>query len=382
MGQCWVNLKAMNQLTWVEISKEALKHNIRQFRGLVGSNHVLAPCIKANAYGHGLIECGRIFLEAGADWLAVNALYEAIKLREAGIESPIYILGYVPLDDLELATDFRLIVYNLETIERLGQIGKPVKVHIKVETGSNRQGVMIDDLLNYARYIGEFENIEIEGLTTHFANVEDTTDHSYAEGQLGKFSQAVEMLSAVGVDVPIKHCANSAATILFPKTHFQMVRTGIANYGMWPSNETYVSFLKERDGGFELKPAFNWKTKVAQIKTIPAGEYIGYGCTYRTTHETRLAILPIGYYDGYDRGVHGGHVLIKGKRAPIRGRICMNIMMVDVTHIEDAQIEDEVVLIGSQGDEKISAEDFAGWAGTINYEVTTRVNERIPRILV
>jgi len=372
----------MNELTWVEISRAALENNIRQFRELVGSDCLLSPCVKANAYGHGLVECGKIFIEAGADWLTVNSLYEALQLRKSGLICPICILGYVPLDDLYLASDFALVVYNRETIDKLGEIGSPVKVHIKIETGNNRQGIMIEDLLDYVKYINQYGNIEIQGMTTHFANIEDTTDHSYAEMQLKKFNDAIDLLEKNGINVPIKHCANSAATILFQKTHFQMVRTGLANYGMWPSNETYISFLKERNAGFELKPAFTWKTKIAQIKTIAAEEYIGYGCTYKTTHKTRLAILPIGYYDGYDRGVKDGYVLVRGKRAAIRGRICMNIIMVDVTHIPDAQIEDEVVLIGKQGEERISAEDFAKWAGTINYEITTRVNQRIPRVLL
>jgi alanine racemase len=251
-----------------------------------------------------------------------------------------------------------------------------------VETGNNRQGVFVKDLIEFVEFVKSFGNIEIEGLTTHFANVEDTTDHSYAELQLAKFNEGIKKLESIGVDVPIKHCANSAAAILFPKTHFQLVRVGIASYGMWPSNETYLSYLKEVGDGFKLMPALTWKTKIAQIKTIPAGEYIGYGCTYKTGHETKLAILPVGYYDGYDRGISGGHVLIRGKRAPVRGRVCMNIIMVEVTDIPEAKLEDEVILIGRSGDEEISAEQFGKWAGTINYEVTTRINERVPRIFV
>jgi len=161
-----------------------------------------------------------------------------------------------------------------------------------------------------------------------------------------------------------------------------MVRVGISCYGMWPSNETYLSHLKENKNNFQLVTAFTWKTKIVQLKTVPAGEHIGYGCTYKTPHETRLAILPIGYYDGYDRGISDGYVLIHGKRAAIRGRICMNIIMVDATDIPEAKLEDEVILIGRSGDEVITAEQFARWAGTINYEVTTRVNEKIPRIVV
>lgn len=371
-------------LNWVEISKEALSNNVKQFRRIIGENVLLCPCVKANAYGHGLVECSKTFIEAGANWLAVNSLYEAEALRAGGVVAPIYILGYVEMVELPRAVDLecRLVAYNREMIEALGAIGKPAKIHIKVETGNNRQGVFVKDLIEFVEFVKSFGNIEIEGLTTHFANVEDTTDHSYAELQLAKFNEGIKKLESIGVDVPIKHCANSAAAILFPKTHFQLVRVGIASYGMWPSNETYLSYLKEVGDGFKLMPALTWKTKIAQIKTIPAGEYIGYGCTYKTGHETKLAILPVGYYDGYDRGISGGHVLICGKRAPVRGRVCMNIIMVEVTDIPEAKLEDEVILIGRSGDEEISAEQFGKWAGTINYEVTTRINERVPRIFV
>jgi len=371
-------------LNWIEISKDALSNNIKQFRNIVGEEVLICPCVKANAYGHGLIESAKVFLDAGADWLAVNALYEAEELRANGVTAPIYILGYVELAELKRAVELgcRLVAYNREIIARLGEIGKPVKIHIKVETGNNRQGVLMKDLIEFVEYVKSFEHIEIEGLTTHFANVEDTTDHSYAELQLAKFNEAIKKIEGIGVHIPIKHCANSAAAILFPKTHFQMVRVGISSYGMWSSNETYLSYLKEVGDGFKLIPALTWKTKIAQIKVIPSGEYIGYGCTYKTGHETRLAILPVGYYDGYDRGAGNGYVLIHGKRAPIRGRICMNIMMVEVTDIPEAKLEDEVILIGRSGDDEINAEQFATWADTINYEVTTRINERIPRIFI
>jgi alanine racemase len=378
----------MNELCWVEISEEALKSNIKQIRGIIGNDVLLCPCVKANAYGHGLVECGKTFLEAGADWLGVNALFEAKALREAGVEAPIYILGYVPIDLLKEAVglDCRLVVYNKETIEKLGEVceksGKTVKVHIKTETGNNRQGVLKDDLVDFAKYISGFDGIEIEGISTHFANIEDTTDHSYAELQLARFMSEVRALDDAGIKIPIRHCANSAATILFKETRFEMVRPGISCYGMWPSSETYASYLQEVGDGFALTPAFTWKTKIAQIKTIEAGEMIGYGCTYKTSRETRLAILPVGYYDGYDRGVSGAHVLIHGKRARVRGRVCMNIIMVEISDIPEAVVEDEVVLMGRDGDEEISAELFASWAGTINYEVTTRINDRIPRVMV
>lgn len=372
----------MKDLTWVSVSKDSLKDNIYQFRKIVGKDKILCPCVKSNAYGHGIVDASKTFLKAGADWLSVNSIYEAETLRKAGIDAPIYILGYVPLDSLEqaISLDLRMVVYNKETIDAMGSIKKPVKIHLKVETGNNRQGLLLNDLVEFAKYINQFKNIEIEGIATHFANIEDTTDHSYAELQLNRFNEAVKALSDFGIKIPIRHSANSAATILFPETRFEMVRPGISCYGMWPSKETYISYLKEVGEGFELKPAFTWKAKIAQIKTIPVGEYIGYGCSFKTSHETRLAILPVGYYDGYDRCISGAHVLIHGKRASLRGRVCMNIIMVEVTDIPEAKVEDEVILMGKDGEEEISAELFAQWAGTINYEVTTRVNERIPRI--
>jgi alanine racemase len=200
--------------------------------------------------------------------------------------------------------------------------------------------------------------------------------------QIERFLQADQLLKDNGITVKIKHCANSAATILFPKTHFDMVRVGIASYGMWPSKETYVSYLQERNSGFELTPAFTWKAKIAQIKNVPAGEFIGYGCAFKTTHDTKLAIIPVGYYDGYDRGISNNYVLIHGKRAFLRGRVCMNMIMVDVTDIPEARLEDTVTLMGVDGEETITAEQFGTWAGTINYEVTTRVNDRILRAVV
>ncbi|MCK9185922.1 alanine racemase [Candidatus Gracilibacteria bacterium] len=378
----------MENLVWVEISKNALQSNINTFRNLVGKDTILCPCVKSNAYGHGLIETSKIFLESGADWLAVNALYEARSLRSAGVLAPIYVLGYIALSDLEevLNLDLRIVVYNKETVSRLGEIAekldKKAKIHIKIETGNNRQGVVAEEIEDFVKYILSFKNLEIEGLSTHFANIEDTKDHSYAEIQLKKFNEIVAMVENLEIKIPFKHCANSAATLLFPETHFEMVRPGISTYGMWPSDETFLSFSNERKMNISLVPALCWKTKIAQIKTVPSGEFIGYGCSYKTTRQTKIAILPVGYYDGYDRGINNAHVLIHGKRAALRGRVCMNIIMVDVTDIPEASLEDEVVLIGRDGDENISAEQFSKWADTINYEVTARINDRIPRIYV
>lgn len=399
----WYMNAMQKQLTWVEVSKKALTHNMEQFRGKIGPDVKLCPCVKANAYGHGLVETSKVFLEAGADWLAVDALYEAEALREAGVTAPIYIMGYTLLGDLERVweLDCRMVVYDEETVERLakiaaaaaaagdgaGKFDKPLNLHIKVETGNNRQGVRMENLVTFAQKIEAVDGLKVEGIGTHFANIEDTTDHSYAMEQLERFREAGKILKEAGIEVPMMHCANSAATILFDEVHFDLVRVGISNYGMWPSPETKVSYQQEHGNEFSLKPALTWKSVVAQVKNIPSGDFIGYGCTCRTTRETKMAIVPVGYYDGYDRHLsNNAHVLIRGRRAKVLGRVCMNIIMVDVSDIEGVCVEDEVVLMGRQefdgGADEISAEQFAAWIGTINYEVTTRINDRIPRVVV
>lgn len=380
-----------NFSSWVEVSSGALTHNIKQIKSRLSPGVLLCACVKANAYGHGLVETSKIFLEAGADWLSVNALYEAEALRAAGVTAPIYVMGYTLSSDLEKAfgLDVRLVVYNKETITKLGEIagklGKSIKLHIKIETGNNRQGVPISEVVDFANYIKSLKGLEIEGLATHFANIEDTTDHSFAFGQVEKFKKAAEDLEKAGIKIPVKHCANSAAAILYPELNFDMVRVGISTYGMWPSTETFVSYKNMQKNGFELKPALTWKSVVAQVKIVPKGEFIGYGCTCRTTRDIKMAVVPVGYYDGYDRSLSNNtYALVHGQRAKILGRVCMNIFMVDVTDIPEVKVEDEVVLLGTQTfdgiSDIISAEQFASFAGTINYEVTTRINERIPRV--
>lgn len=373
-------------LTWVEISRSNLAHNIQTFKKLVGKDRVLCPAVKANAYGHGLTVCGPLMVESGADWLGVNALFEAVALKEKGIKVPIYIMGYIALDELPVAVEngFHFVVYNGETLDALSAITKklqlPALTHLKVETGTHRQGVFAHELDKVLELYRNNPLLKLMGVATHFANIEDTTDHSYAEFQLQNFQKILDEIRARGFQPKYIHTANTAATMLFPKTHFTMVRTGIGNYGLWPSNETYVSSLKE-GGNILLKPVLTWKTRVAQVKKVSAGSYIGYGCTYKAGHDSLVAILPVGYYDGYDRrGLSNtAHVLIHGKRAPVRGRVFMNMVTVDVTDIADVKVEDEAVLLGKQDDEEVSAEQMAQWIGTINYEVTTRINEQITR---
>ena len=375
-------------MQWIEINSTALIHNIHQFRRLIGKDRKLLATVKANAYGHGLPEVAAIALRAGADWLGVHSIEEGVFLRKEKVDCPILVLGYVSLDDLGRAVkhDLRLTVYNPETIERLIELsphlGEKIRLHLKVETGTHRQGILEEDILSLVAKIQEHPDMILEGMSSHFANIEDTTDHSYARRQLDKFSSISQKLEQQGIAVPIKHIACTAATILFPETYFNMIRIGIGMYGLWPSKETYLSCILQNREPIRLRPVLAWKTRIAQIKDIPKGSYVGYGCTFRTTRKTRLAVLPLGYFDGYSRNFSNvAFVLIKGQRAPVRGRVAMDFIMTDVTDIPDAKIEDEVVLMGEDGGERITADDLAALAGTINYEIVARLNPLIPRIV-
>lgn len=366
--------------TWVEINKKALQNNISQFQKLIGSKIKLMAVVKANAYGHGLTGVAKIAARSGVDWLGVDSVDEAIEIRKAGIKAPILIMGYTLLSRLEdvIKHDFRQVVYNKETIERLRQ----GKAHLKVETGTSRQGVGKEELLKLAKFIKKYPQIEIEGIYTHYANIEDTTDHSYAQQQLKRFREAVSLLEKNNIKIPIKHTACSAAVILFPETYFNMVRLGISMYGLWPSKETFIS-AREMGRKINLEPVLAWKTIVAQIKNIKAGTPISYGLTERASQDSKIAILPVGYWDGYDRKLSGiANVLIRGKRCKVLGRVCMNMIMVDISHVPDVKLEDAVVLLGKQAGEQITAEELAQKIGTISYEVVTRINPLIPRIIV
>lgn len=368
----------------MEISHEALASNIKSFRRLVGKDVLLAPAVKANAYGHGLIEASRSFLKSGADFLCVNALYEAEALRKAGIKAPILIIGYTRLSELKkaVALDCDLIVYNLETVQALGKLGKKANIHLKIETGNHRQGVRLEDIPKVLEEFDKYKSLRMAGVSTHFANMEDRVNHKYALYQLREFKKAIRLLETAGHAPHYRHCANSAAAILLPEAHFNLVRIGISSYGLWPSDKT-LKAAEHAGIDITLKPALTWKTVVAQVKEVEKGAFIGYGCSYEMPAKGRIAVLPVGYYDGYVRLLSNkGHVLIHGKKAPIVGRVCMNMIMVDVTKIPEAKLEDEVVLIGRQKKEEITAEDMASLSQTINYEVTTRINDRIPRKLI
>jgi alanine racemase len=370
-------------MQWVELDRSALTSNIGQFRSLIGDKINFLAVVKANAYGHGILEISKLSLEAGVDWLGVHSLDEGLLLRQQGIDCPLIVLGYVSSQELEkaVALGLRLTVYNLDTIHLLAQISRRLKK--KVETGTHRQGIREEDVLPFLQEIQKHRYLVVEGLSSHFANIEDTTDHTYSRLQLKRFKRIIKKVEENNTEIPIKHIACTAATILFPDTYFDMVRVGIGMYGLWPSKETYLSSILQKRKPLFLKPVLSWKTRIAQIKKIPQGCFIGYGCTYRTTRETILGVLPVGYYDGYSRSLSNySYVLIKGHRAPLRGRICMDFIMVDITDIPGVNLEDEVILLGQEGEEVISADYLADLASTINYDIVTRINHLIPRVTI
>jgi alanine racemase len=375
-------------LNWIELDGSAVRWNLQQFRQRLGNSAALGAVVKSNAYGHGMLEVAALAREGGADWLCVNNLDEAVRLREAGHRVRILVMGSVPLDGLEGVVEhgLDLVVYNHETLEPLERAaarqGRRASLHLKVETGTQRQGIPEADVESLARRVQESPGLALAGICTHFANIEDSTDHSYAQQQILTFDRVAERLAAAGLEVPMRHAACSAAALLFTRTHLDLARIGISLYGLWPSKETYVACLERGKPALDLRPAMTWKTRVAQVKTVPEGSFIGYGCTYRTTRESRIAVLPVGYFEGYDRGLSGvAHVLVRGRRAPLRGRVCMNMTMADVTDVPGVTLEDEVVLLGRQGDERLTAEQLAQWGGTISYEVVSRIHPALPRLV-
>jgi alanine racemase len=380
-------LLPMAELVWVELDASAPDHNLRELRKCLRNGVLLCAVIKGNAYGHGFRQIAG--LVPSADWLAVNSLEEGTELRAMGEKRPVLVLGHVPLADLSraAAAELDLTVYNRETLEALGacsgDLARPVRLHLKVETGTGRQGILPEEVRPFAEKLTALPHVRLAGVSTHFANIEDTLNHEYALGQLARFRQALKELKRLGVVPEFLHTASTAAAILFPRTHFNLVRAGIGVYGLWPSRETYLATVMGRRPLPELRPVLSWKTRIVQIKTLPEGSYVGYGCSYRTTRVTRVAVLPVGYADGYDRALgNSAYVLIQGRRAPVVGRVCMNLTMVDVTDIPQLRLEQEVVLLGESGQERISAETMAGWAGTISYEVVTRISPSLERKVV
>jgi alanine racemase len=376
----------MSSLVWVELDAKAPEHNLRQLRAGAAPGVLACAVVKSNAYGHGVAQIAPLL--ASAEWFGVNSLEEGLELRSLGITRPVLLLGHVPLAELPAAVeaDLRLTVYNRETVEALSALppqSRPARVHLKVDTGTSRQGVLPEDLEDFLRLLKGSRNVLLEGVSTHYANIEDTLNHAYAEMQIERFNAALAMIDASAGRPSHIHTACTAAAVLFSSTHFTMLRSGIGLYGLWPSRETLVSARGKSTAVPDFHPVLSWKTRIVQVKTIPEGSFVGYGCSYRTMRRTTLGVLPVGYADGYDRALgNRAHVLVRGRRAPVIGRICMNLCMVDLTDVPGARLEDEAILLGRSGDEQISAEMMAEWAGTINYEIVSRISPLLPRRVI
>ncbi|UCE24057.1 MAG: alanine racemase [Candidatus Zixiibacteriota bacterium] len=377
-------------LSWIELSRSALSKNIAALRGLTNGK-LIAVSVKANAYGHGLSQVVRLLTDdPSVDYVTVHSLEEAEQCRGAGWNKPIMVLGPIPvsLAAAVLELDLEPVIFNRQFLDRLGKIAaksdRQVKTHLKLETGTHRQGITEVDLPAFAETYRKYESLKRPyGASMHFANIEDTTNHEYAEFQLKNFRSLLAVMNALKIRPDIRHTASSAAAILFKKTHFEMIRPGIAVYGHWPSKETYLSYRLKGGQNDLFTPVLSWKTRITQLKQLPPDSFVGYGCTYRTTAATRLAVLPIGYCDGYGRSLSNrAYVLISDRRAPVRGRVCMNLTMVDTTDIKKVKLEDVATIIGRGNGESISVEQIADWSGTINYEVLARLSSLTTRLIV
>jgi alanine racemase len=380
-------LDAVN--VWAEIDLSAVDHNVQRLkRYLTPGTRLLVP-IKGNAYGHGAVPLAQQVLKSGADALGVARLGEAIELRRAGIDAPVLIFGYTNAafgSDL-VAYDLITTVYSLEHAAALSAVGvargKKLKVHIKIDSGMGRLGLVVDELMGASvsapQQSGVLETVEeitalpglmAQGIFTHFSAADDP-DNELTALQFQRFHALLEQLQARGIRFPLRHAANSAAIINYPCTHLDMVRPGIAVYGLAPSTA---------ENSLDLRPVMSLKARVIQLKSVPGGFSVSYAGRYRTAAPTVVATVSIGYADGFFRCLDSkGVMLVRGRRAPVIGRVCMDLTMLDVGHIPDVALMDEVVIIGRQGDECISAGEIAEQVGTIHYEIVAAVSARVPR---
>jgi alanine racemase len=339
----------------------------------------LMAVLKADAYGHGAIKVARTALNNGASSCAVASLNEAVRLRDSGIEAPILVLGYTPawLARDALAHDISLTLYDADLARAFSRAAADLhcraRVHIKVDTGMGRLGLLPDQVIPFVQQIRGLPSLELEGIFTHFS-IADEEDLTYTRWQLRRFESVIDQLEQIGVTFRYIHCANSAALLRLPESRKNMVRLGIFMYGLRPSPAV------ELPAG--VRPALVWKTSVAQVKMLPPGSYVSYGNRYQTKRVEKIAVIPVGYADGFRRApTRWESVLVRGQRAPIVGTVCMDQTMLSVDHIANVRVGDEVVLIGAQGDDRITAEEVAGWLGTINYEVVSEILARVPRVV-
>ena len=361
-------------LTWVEVDLDAIEHNVRALRAHVGDGVRLAAVVKANAYGHGAPAVAQTALAAGAGHLAVVSVSEGVELREAGLTAPILILGYTPEWDAETVVEYELTptVTRPEVAMALSQAavarGMCVRIHLKVDTGLHRFGAAPREALELRALISTLPGVELEGLSTHFASA-DEADKSFTHEQFTLYQQIARQMP----EVTLRHAANSSAVLDLPEMALTMVRSGIALYGLYPSLEV--------SRAVPLRPVLSLKSRLARIHDLEVGDPVSYGRTWRASRPSRMGLVPCGYAHGLRRALSNtGAMLVHGQRVPIRGRICMDQCVVDLTDVPEAQLHDEVVIIGRQGDEKITAEEVAERVGTINYEIVTGIPPRVPRV--
>jgi alanine racemase len=364
--------------TWLEVDLEAIAHNLRLVRHAVGDGVGVMVVLKADGYGHGAVRVARTAVNNGARMLGVACLSEGVVLRRAGIGAPILVLGYTPAWQARevVLNDITATAFDLDMARAFsraaGEVGRTAHIHVKVDTGMGRLGLLPDEVLPFLRQAATLPSLAIGGIFTHFA-VADETDKTYTYWQLDRFRSVLQEAREAGFAFPLVHAANSAAILSIPEARFNMVRLGIALYGLAPSADTPLP------PGF--RPALSFKTRVAQVKALAPGSFVSYGNTYQTRGQEQIVVIPVGYADGFRRApAHWGYVLVKGRRAPIVGRVCMDQTMIDVTHIPNVRQGDEVVLIGHQGGETITVEEVAARLGTINYEVISEILARVPRV--
>lgn len=354
-------------LSWVEIDLEALRHNYFQAAGRLGPNASVIGVVKSDAYGHGMTAVAKELVTCGASFLAVSKYWEAADLRHHGVEIPILVLLGFEAEETEdaLLSRVRPAVFRMDHARRISAAavkhGVTALVHLKVDTGMGRLGVPMSTVPSFLDELLALPGLSLEGVLSHFA-VADEWDKSYSDRQVERFQEVLKMVAARGCELPYAHISNSAGILDLPHAHFQLVRPGIMLYGSPPSRE----LIQPAD----LRPVMSFKSRILQLKEVLPGQPIGYGRTYITERTARIATVPVGYDDGYSRLLSNrGQVLIREKRAPVVGRVSMNMITVDVTHIPEAMEDDEVVLLGCQGNARITAEEIADLCGTISYEI-------------
>ena len=372
-------------LSYIELSKKNLIYNLNQFKKLAKKGTKFSVAIKGNAYGHGFNEVAKI-LDPYVDYFQVDSIEELELLRKISKKETL-VLGYVQSSDLKKAIFLKCIlsIFSIEELKKInsvaGQLKKKQEIHIPVDAYLGREGFLLTELPKVFEEIKKCKNIKFTGMYAHFANIEDTNNFTHAEKQIKVFEQAINLAEKFGFIGLMTHISATSGLLVYEKNKGinSLIRLGIGAYGMWPS--LHIKFLYRNR--MELKPVLSWKTKIAQIKIIPAGNTVGYGLTFMVYKKTKIAVIPQGYADGFDRKLSNkGEVLIRGTRCKILGRVAMNMCVVDVSHLPNVKIEDEVVILGSQGGEQISAEEMAEKIDTINYEITTRISALLPRIIV